>query len=887
MKKYLIPIIIILFINLVCAVEYSDVVSPSISLEMERTNYGLGDSLEGNVILEFEGPLFSDIFTLFVFNETYELTLTEVLDKLNESYTEVSAQSGIGDPTTEVTLNEGDIVAIQVPRYSEIKSVSMDISGASPTFPYLDFGGEGYIHWYYLGEFLNYAEDYTTPTYLGDTSTGTSTINNGETYYCEVIDFDYSKNFEVYAKYETLVTGTSLKATILSLPGGDPVNTLYQGGSDTCSLPENSELGWGSCEIELEYAAQGNYLVCVYVDGEINEDAISLAIETDDSTYTAYACPIEEGYCTLTSPTDFFIKVKTAEYDGTLDSSATFSNWYTFYNAPIDGINYYVGGGGYEGVCEAELCAVPIVMYAESDGDLILSNPEVVYESASVTQTTNSFYQFIEQNAYISHISVEGELEEITSDYVWSFEFPLSFFDVTTSQELDNGLYTLELKYLDEAITTTLNVSSEYEVEEELTTAEQVKEDLDQAITSLENLRNEGEMIDNIISMTGYNIEAALSTLEDYQITLNSLIEDSEIEELQSEIDSYLADYPKYITVSTTIDDEVLIEPNTVKEVIGEDYEDVYFYQKDFNIIAKITKFTIYYFDGTSGSALYVEKKIKALENANQVNVYEIIDKEIASSIDELMFEETPTTIEEDPIVKWYLSKLNAYDTQTYSYIINTEADINLEGLKTIIVPTSGVPIDAGTTTCGDGICTVPLETKSTCPSDCGGLNWWLFIVIGIVFVILLYYINWYRGKWNFKQLTRGKNPFNSKQELKSVVNYIKTMLTRGTNKETIIDNLKHSGWKRKQIDYAFEELKLEKKIKKIPKKAANNSALKNYITAAIQKGLSEQKIKANLLRVGWNKEQVSQAYDYVTSGMKKKLSVTKWTFGLFKKKNS
>ncbi|MFH1455904.1 MAG: hypothetical protein ABIF40_03055 [archaeon] len=886
MNKKLIPIIfIILLSSFVIAVEYSDVVVPTLSFDLERTYYGLNDMLDGELILSFTGPPISDTFILSAFNETYEITFTEILNLENITYTEVSAESGIGNAENSVTLSPGEMTVVQLPRYSDIQSVTMDVEGDA-TFPYLDFGGEGYVHWFYLGTFLGYIDSYVTPTNLGETDSGTSVINTNKNYYCEVIDFPYSKNFEVSAKYKTLITGTKLKAVILSMPGGDPVNSGFEGGSDTCDLPENSGTNWGSCDIELGYAAEGHHLVCVYVANNVSSNVINLAIENEASTSTAFTCPIGGGYCTSTSPTDFFIKVKIGDYEGVLSDSTTFEDWFTFYDSPVDGLDFYVGADPYLGVCKTEICGVPIVYNSEDSGSITLSNPSITYESASVTQTTNKFYEFVDQEAYISEIDAGYGLEEITTEYLWEFSFPLDFFNVVTPADLENGLYDLQIDYNSASIIITINVSAEYEIEVEQTLAEEVQNKIDSAITALQSLDATSSDIDTILSILSYDLSGAVTVLQNYKTTLETLEEDSEIESLQTEVDTYLESIPKSITILSDFQGSPLASPSDIEAVIGTDYQDVYFYQNDFKITSQIQKFSILFFDGTYENAVFVQKTVKALDDASQIYVYEIIDKNIAYDTSYLFFEETPTVVENDPILKWYIGSLGPGESKTYSYIIDTSSIIDTSGLDTVIIPSGSVPVDyVGTTTCGDGICTVPLETKQTCPDDCGGINWLLIVIVLILFVALLFYINWYRGKWNFKDLTRGKNPFKSEADLKAIVNYIQTMSARGTPNQTIIDNLKKTGWTDKQITYAFEEAELEKKVKKIPKKAANTVALKTYITAAMQKGLTKEKIRFNLIKAGWNKDQVEQAYSNIEGSMKKKLSVKKWTFGLFGKK--
>ncbi len=168
---------------------------------------------------------------------------------------------------------------------------------------------------------------------------------------------------------------------------------------------------------------------------------------------------------------------------------------------------------------------------------------------------------------------------------------------------------------------------------------------------------------------------------------------------------------------------------------------------------------------------------------------------------------------------------------------------------------------------CGDGKCTLPYEDETLCPQDCSkSINITPYVILIITILILGFiYINYYRGKFNLRELTRGKIPFPSEQELQNVVSYIEKSKEKLTKKQ-IIKRLLERNWNSKQIWFAFEELKWKKQrislnIKKnIPKKTPNLKPLDDYIFRCLSARMPIQRIKANLLSKGWKKSVVKKA---------------------------
>ena len=168
---------------------------------------------------------------------------------------------------------------------------------------------------------------------------------------------------------------------------------------------------------------------------------------------------------------------------------------------------------------------------------------------------------------------------------------------------------------------------------------------------------------------------------------------------------------------------------------------------------------------------------------------------------------------------------------------------------------------------CGDGKCTVPYEDEIVCPLDCTkslDKTPWIISVITLLIVGILY-INYYRGRFNLRKLTRGKIPFSSEQALAEVVNFIEGSLKKHTREE-IIKLLLNQRWKPNQIKFAFEEVlwKKQRKVlnirKNIPTKSKNLKLLDNYIHKCLGVRTSAERIRSNLLLKGWKQTTVDEA---------------------------
>jgi len=192
------------------------------------------------------------------------------------------------------------------------------------------------------------------------------------------------------------------------------------------------------------------------------------------------------------------------------------------------------------------------------------------------------------------------------------------------------------------------------------------------------------------------------------------------------------------------------------------------------------------------------------------------------------------------------------------------------------------VPLDVETTiiqepqeethTCGDEVCSIPFEDKISCPIDCENRSFsWLWIILAIIVILVgVIYLNFYKGKLDFRKLTKGKNPFKAKNDLENVKKFIKNSLSKNIEKKNISKTLLRKGWNKRQIRYAFEEIEWEQKwvlIKiDVPTKGQNIKVVKKYIRRCRKSKMDDVNIKKILLQKGWTNDQINKGFKKANS---------------------
>ncbi len=792
------------------------------------------------------------------------LNIKDILDNLSIQYT-IEPKSYVTSSrsfTTTLNFNNGgeQSIAVRLPFASTPTSIDMDISAPSSSTlneVKIDVNDNGNINWYYLGDFDGWANYFVRPAGLEEFESLEATINDNTTMLCELIDLPYSINFNLTAKYKKLNDNGDLWAVILNIPFLEqpeyPSSDFVE-----CDLPELTEFGWGSCELQSDYGISGLNFVCIYSknQAEDEQDLYKIKVESG-STDTAYSCTkSDEIYCTKQSVNDYFIKIKGAKYTKVLNKAINFQQWEIAPNSILKEFWKILGspntplGVDFTPTCNENECTIRLKFTANGTGSLTISNLKVSYTLNDNVFETSEIFSLEEKPELITHVS-NTNLNESNI----TITIPLELFNITIPESNQDKTF-LKLKA----------IFQDYETEKNITgLAEGIligsKKRIDEAKTALLSLKdNADERIQHILEILtlNSNINKGLTELDRY----NSLLAAGETPELQTEINNFIETLPKEIQLGVSIKDIGYIEPDNINLVpeLNNDNNEIYFYQDKAKIVTEVVPFSLTLFSGAIQNYALIRKTIEAKEDLDQFDIYEIVDRSVADNVqDYFSYEETPSIISNNPpTVKWFVNGLPMGSVKTINYIIETEFSPSIEKFKTILVPVKPSEPEDNLTEpdyeCGDGICTTPYEDEIFCPEDCvkeKPFPWLTIIIILVIGLSLISYIIFYKGKYSLKNLFKKKSPFRSNKELNSVIAYIKNSRLKKMSDIQTKKRLLDQGWKSEQVDYAFKVLDT--------KKSVNIKPMQEYIKSARAKGFKDAFIKKVLLSKGWDEELVNK----------------------------
>lgn len=827
----------------------------NVTIELSKTKYLKGQQLEGKLLLRVTNSTnLDETVTLRIPGFVKKQKLSELLRNASVNHTVAKGRYEGVNPSSTKTLqiseNQPKTVGVILPAFSDVVTFNMAVSGPANNqlkTPYMDVGLDGVIDWYYLGNFVQWNRLPTAPVGLIESLGDKVIINNGgesATLYCQRMNLPFSKDFNVTASYKSLNAGGDLKAVIYSVIG-DPA--FPQGGSDICDLPESASSTYHSCTLRFRSAERDDHLVCVYNDVQPAGDAYELNADTGRETSTAFACQrTEPVFCEPATTSNYFIKVSGADYSEFLASNVNFDEWSLGINASLEALKKEIGSQPYPGNCAPGLCLVPIEVNGVGSGTVTLSNLGIRYETGGAARTvgqTDKLYDVVRKPDTIETLNGVPLTEPKT------IEIPISLFNFIADAPERAGAVSAS-SVLEAGYGNNLEARSQFTIFFESIPAEGSQILLNEVRDSINALPKDvaGSLLTELsgIDEDARNAQNQLTTFE-------SRLVSGDTPELQSEIETFRANLPQSATAKGTLADIQVIEPNDITDDItsADKKEEVYFLQDDATITTKISRYEVTYFSGIVKNYAVIQKTVKANKNLNKVDVYESISKSISASVSSVKFKETPKIVNDDPVVKWFISSLQSGQTKEYSYLVESEA-MDLDDFKTIIVPSK--PANCGNqecdededgescpedckplAKCGDGVCTEILEDKKTCPKDCKAKFPWLFlIVILLVFggSAALYYFKFMK-----------KSPFKKPQDLKLVTDYIKSAKQKKVKNEDIEKALMQRGWKKEQIDYAFEQVL----------SSVNVKPMQEYIKASIAKKVPAAAIKQKLISQGWD----------------------------------
>ncbi|MBI4153823.1 hypothetical protein HY501_00650 [Candidatus Woesearchaeota archaeon] len=820
-----------------------------IELQLTKTKYLVNDTVQGNLILHFSEEVDPDLrITIRAPGGYYrEFTLMDMLDNLSIPYEVEEGAYNLSNPASEKLLSFVDsgssLVGMQVPEFSGVVLVNLTLTDVSGNLeePLIDIGDDGIIDWHYLGTFQNYLSEYAEPEGLAESGGDISLINDNITLQCQLIQFPFSKHFEIAANYRKL-PGTSGNITVVILERPNDFNAA-EGGAEQCDLPEENLFGWHSCPITLTYAEEGEALVCVYSSNGTG-DMYELKADTSDTTDTAFNC-VKEGEsfaCTPVTFKDYYLKVRGAEYDNSLAGSQRLSDWQTAPRAALEAFEKYIGSVGsiYDhSQCTANPCPVPIRVYANNSGNLKLEAAKVVYdfEGTGTTQSLYSIERFPRKIVEIQNQRLSGNL---------SVTVPLSYFNIQLKRPQLQGVANTS-GFVEAGVNGELDEKEKFILILEIVGGSKNVIDGAKAVLSKAEDGDYSKLL-QILGVSDDGLAGKLTLLEERLYT------EGDSEDLVADLQAELGNFPWVLEQAGSIKDTQFVEEKDIPSSLD---KEILFLQDAVSVTTTFKSYTIADSSGEREVTL-VRKEVRANQDLEGLEVFEVIAKNVAGDVSAILFEETPLKIvEPDPIVKWSIPSLHKNAVKNYYYVLPGKTGRIEDALTFISFEEAEVDVEPEPgSECGDGICLSPLEDETTCTEDCAKPKTLLWVmIVAVLFLVLLAYLVFYRGKYHFGKLFAGKSPFAQEKELKSIMDYIKKQRGKGERDDEIRKRLMEKGWSEKQVKFAFDELAWNK-----GPESHEDSPLMDYIKQARGHGKSDEEILNALLSKGWKEGDVKEA---------------------------
>lgn len=848
-----------------------NVTNATFEIQLSKSSFAVNETITGVLKIPLDEKLDAEDeielrIQLPMKRVTREKTLASALTNASFTFEEAAPTKNATNPESSKTLsfsNGGEkSVAIKADLYSEFLSLDMDMAGAgSNTLSdvKIDIGNDGTIDWYYLGAKSGFSSEYTKPKGIADSGGQSMLITDNTTMYCQVIDLPFAKDFQIYAWYKTLNSAGNSTAAIISMSSEEEPIYLDPFVLE-CDLPENSDFSWGSCTIDsTDYGLHGNYMVCIYSTNgtDIETYDVKAAEGPSETAHTCQRTGESAGECQL-QPKNPQIKVKAGTYQKTLSGTVEFTSWDYEAEAVKNAVNAITESSP-AGICNDIACTIELRFIANNSGTITLSNLDFKYKSGGATSRATEFYDIESEQAYIGKISKAGE--NITLPAEATIEIPLEVFGLKAPAAVittaNTGTVEATFGTMFANATVTIGAGG---AAASPSTAGGMAEETRAALTAINAMTGDAQVALKILGIDK-DITAVLEEISNISSSA------SDTAALRAQIETLRENLPKEVTLGSSVKDFQIIEPNDITRDVApaEQKNDVYLAQEKAQVKASITTVSLKLFSGQIKKYALVKKEVIAKQALGKFDMFEVIDKSVADSASDIVFETTPTAIvQEDPIVKWFVSGgLGSGAKQEQRYVVKTEFDVPIEKVKTIIVPSeeAETPIDGEPeSVCGDGICTVPLEDEAVCPEDCSsGTPWALIIIIIIICLALAGYLLFYKGKYSFWNLTKRKKPFSTPAELESVKSFIRTSREKGMDDSVTKSRLAEKGWKEEQIKFAFAEMEWEKKEKSVEKPSENLNPMQEYIKTALSRGMAKDKILKNLISKGWKEEDVKK----------------------------
>ncbi len=438
-----------------------------------------------------------------------------------------------------------------------------------------------------------------------------------------------------------------------------------------------------------------------------------------------------------------------------------------------------------------------------SEGIEVLDSPKIAF--------TIPKYSYVGGSINLSANISGGE-----SPYSYNWDFGDGEF---STDENPSHSYTIEGSYnVTLEVTDSNDILSVYSQEIEIINLEEILEPLlndtyDIVTDTLSKFSTATGDIKEVVDILGINekLNTAKTNISSFMLSYKSAMNDpynknQKLSVIYNSLNTLKDDIPYEFQVNSLNYNPKVFEDGSYKNYNSD-------LQNYFNVVSKIYLINAKYISNREETISLIKKDISLTGSVEQGYIYEYIPKEVSSTISkEDILVDGFDILEEDPLISFQVS-----GSKDIIYKLpNADVD-SLTKIKTYLVVEGYTPGFENEPECGDGICS-PLE-EGYCDKDCKrNIPWLFFTFLFLILVGGIYYINFYKGKWNFQELVKfikaklkKKKLFNADKDRISLENYIKRNLRLGFKESQLRIILSKKKWRKDQLDFIFNKLKKEK----------------------------------------------------------------------------
>lgn len=833
-SKKLIFLLIIL-ISIIPVSLSIDPQQPTINVTLTKDKYIPESPILGSIDFKISGPIENQHIKADISNIHTQITFIDALKKLNLAYRATPpvrelygdlSQGIVFPPQAQLIGFEASYNprSVKISNAPEARIFGLQSNGNYPNFPYIDLRADGTVEWLYLGNLTSWETTYKQSGFLDENVQDHDVLvrkSDPPQYLCEIINIGKDVNkVNVSVRYKLANNDVTVKVKALGPPQSYTQDGRFRTfGIEECSLPQvigqNSQ--WASCNITFiaPRIRNADTMFCVYATTQgQTQDLFYLDHDNSGSTTPRTAdCELTEQQdflCRKRTNRNYFIKINLPIYDGILNTGIVFEDG--LINPRIESFEDKVKDSLSGTLCapdELGNCIVKLEVGSQSEG--IIAIPPTLMR---VDGATVEFKKYREKLEIVTNISNT----DLTRGF--NLTIPLSLMENLTAPQVPYiQIIPLKISF------GSISIFRDIEIDPSaLIFEEDPKELINITLEKIERYMSDPATV-QVLEYKNLNLNSKKTSLLSYlsqihsienNATMNEQNKTAAINSIKTQVTELVKDVPQELFIlndvlniptlpPTQIPDSYLPENKRTSEV----KEYVLATQNKAQIETRAIAYKLKAQTEEVAERTLIIRDIRT-PLANPYIIEEI--PQSLASVNEIGFKQPAVLIGQGATLKQEIR----LGSGKLTYEIFGDVTDQIAKIRTLVVSIEGASLqeEFETPICGDGTCTIPLEDKLICPEDCSRKIPWITITtIVIILLLLLAYINVYKGKYSFQSFFNKRRLFKTEADKINLINYVERASTH-MSFEKVKKILLSKGWDKDQINSAIEQVAAKRKNK-------------------------------------------------------------------------